>query len=111
MVSRVLVVAVVLMSLAQLSAGRRRLMELYIPPASDQLTYHHGTVLSGDIPVSVLWYGKFTPAQRSIVSDFLLSLTVPAALSSCFRARPQRQCESDCRTPCSPPATLRGRMG
>ncbi|PUZ77703.1 hypothetical protein GQ55_1G394700 [Panicum hallii var. hallii] len=75
MVSRVLVVAVVLMSLAQLSAGSRRLMELYIPTASDQLTYHHGTVLSGDIPVSVLWYGKFTPSQKSIVFDFLLSLT------------------------------------
>ncbi|CAN6246038.1 unnamed protein product [Urochloa humidicola] len=70
-----LVVTVVLMSLAQLSMGSRRLMELYIPPPSDQLTYHHGTVLSGDIPVSILWYGKFTPAQKSIVSDFLLSLT------------------------------------
>lgn len=50
-------------------------MELYNPPASDQLTYHHGAVLSGDIPVSILWYGNFKPAQRSIVSDFLLSLT------------------------------------
>ncbi|CAN6274373.1 unnamed protein product [Urochloa humidicola] len=70
-----LVVTVVLMSLAQLSMGSRRLMELYIPPPSDQLTYHQGTVLSGDIPVSILWYGKFTPAQKSIVSDFLLSLT------------------------------------
>lgn len=75
MASRVLVVAMVLMSLAQLSVGSRRLMELYIPPASEQLTYHHGTVLSGDIPVSVLWYGRFTPVQKSIVSDFLLSLT------------------------------------
>ncbi|CAL4966935.1 unnamed protein product [Urochloa decumbens] len=75
MVSRVMVVAVLLMSLAQLSMGSRKLMELYIPPASDQLTYHQGTVLSGDIPVSILWYGKFTPAQKSIVSDFLLSLT------------------------------------
>ncbi|XP_062220331.1 protein PHOSPHATE-INDUCED 1-like [Phragmites australis] len=74
MASLVLVVAMVL-SLAQLSVGSRRLMELYIPPVSDQLTYHHGSVLSGDIPVSILWYGKFTPAQRSIVSDFLLSLT------------------------------------
>ncbi|CAN6253221.1 unnamed protein product [Urochloa humidicola] len=75
MASRALVATVVLMSLAQLCLGSRRLMELYIPPASDQLTYHQGTVLSGDIPVSILWYGKFTPAQKSIVSDFLLSLT------------------------------------
>ncbi|GJN00280.1 hypothetical protein PR202_ga17701 [Eleusine coracana subsp. coracana] len=31
--------------------------------------------LSGDIPVSVLWYGRFTPAQKAIVTDFLLSLS------------------------------------
>ncbi|KAL6633517.1 hypothetical protein ACP70R_026188 [Stipagrostis hirtigluma subsp. patula] len=74
MASFVLVVVMVL-SLAQVSVGSRRLMELYRPPPSDQLTYHQGSVLSGDIPVSILWYGKFTPAQKSIVSDFLLSLT------------------------------------
>ncbi|GJN22334.1 hypothetical protein PR202_gb09889 [Eleusine coracana subsp. coracana] len=70
------VVATVLLSLAHLSAGSsRKLMELYIPPASEQLTYHQGSVLSGDIPVSILWYGKFTPSQKSIISDFLTSLT------------------------------------
>ncbi|KAL6912104.1 hypothetical protein ACP4OV_000909 [Aristida adscensionis] len=74
MASLVLVVAMVL-SLAQLSAGSRRLMELYNPPVSDQLKYHHGSVLSGDIPVSILWYGRFTPVQKSVVSDFILSLT------------------------------------
>ncbi|EMS64079.1 hypothetical protein TRIUR3_32099 [Triticum urartu] len=68
-----LIVAMVL-SLAQLSAGSRRLMELYVPPESDRLTYHQGGVLGGDIPVSILWYGKFTPAQRSIVADFVVSL-------------------------------------
>ncbi|KAF7091141.1 hypothetical protein CFC21_093787 [Triticum aestivum] len=69
-----LVVVAMVLSLAQLSAGSRRLMELYVPPESDRLTYHQGGVLSGDIPVSILWYGKFTPAQRSIVSDFVVSL-------------------------------------
>ncbi|GJM86898.1 hypothetical protein PR202_ga02798 [Eleusine coracana subsp. coracana] len=74
--SLVLVVATVLLSLAPLSAGSsRKLMELYIPAASEQLTYHQGSVLSGDIPVSILWYGKFTPSQKSIISDFLTSLT------------------------------------
>ncbi|TVU28598.1 hypothetical protein EJB05_20120, partial [Eragrostis curvula] len=73
--SLVLVVAMVL-SLAQLSVGSRRLMELYIPKPSEQVTYHPGgTVLSGDIPVSFFWYGKFTPAQKSILSDFFLLLT------------------------------------
>jgi hypothetical protein len=50
-------------------------MELYKPPPSDLLRYHDGAVLSGDIPVSVLWYGRFTPAQKAIVTDFLLSLS------------------------------------
>lgn len=67
-------IVAMMFSLAELSAGSRRLMELYVPPESDRLTYHQGGVLSGDIPVSILWYGKFTPAQRSIVSDFVVSL-------------------------------------
>nr|CAB3467512.1 unnamed protein product [Digitaria exilis] len=53
----------------------RKLMALYKPPASDMLRYHDGAVLSGDIPVSILWYGRFTPAQKAIVTDFLLSLS------------------------------------
>jgi hypothetical protein len=50
-------------------------MELYRPPTSDLLRYHNGAVLSGNIPVSVLWYGRFTPAQKAVVTDFLLSLS------------------------------------
>lgn len=38
------------------------------------LNYHNGALLEGDLPVSILWYGEFSPAQKSIVSDFLLSL-------------------------------------
>ncbi|XP_062228473.1 protein PHOSPHATE-INDUCED 1 homolog [Phragmites australis] len=68
-----------LLSLARpsmsMEAGSRRLMELYRPPPGDLLRYHDGAVLSGDIPVSVLWYGRFTPAQKAIVTDFLLSLS------------------------------------
>ncbi|CAN6214540.1 unnamed protein product [Urochloa humidicola] len=60
----------------------RKLMELYKPPASDMLRYHDGAVLTGDIPVSVLWYGRFTPAQKAIVTDFLLSLSATAPPSS-----------------------------
>ncbi|XP_066370914.1 protein PHOSPHATE-INDUCED 1 homolog [Miscanthus floridulus] len=62
---------------AAASPSSRRLMELYKPPPSDLLRYHDGAVLSGDIPVSVLWYGRFTPAQKAIVTDFLLSLSAP----------------------------------
>ncbi|KAM3209047.1 hypothetical protein ACQJBY_063626 [Aegilops geniculata] len=68
----VLVLAV--LSLAHRSMGARRLMELYEPDPSEQLTYHNGTVLGGDIPVCILWYGRFTSAQKAIVSDFIVSL-------------------------------------
>ncbi|KAB8088983.1 hypothetical protein EE612_013779, partial [Oryza sativa] len=72
----IVLVSVLLLCSAHPSAGARRLMELYKPPPSEQLTYHNGTVLRGDIPVSVVWYGRFTPAQKAVVSDFLLLLTV-----------------------------------
>ncbi|VAI49657.1 unnamed protein product [Triticum turgidum subsp. durum] len=74
----VALVSVLLLSLAHglLGAhGARRLMELYKPDPSELLTYHNGAVLQGAIPVTVLWYGRFTPAQKAVVSDFLLSLT------------------------------------
>jgi len=40
------------------------------------LTYHDGPLLStsGVIPVHLIWYGGFTPLQRSVVGDFLQSL-------------------------------------
>nr|CAB3470030.1 unnamed protein product [Digitaria exilis] len=50
-----------------------------VQPQPNLLTYHNGAVLSGDIPASILWYGRFTPAQKAIVSDFLLSLSSAAA--------------------------------
>ncbi|KAL6633515.1 hypothetical protein ACP70R_026186 [Stipagrostis hirtigluma subsp. patula] len=68
-------VSVMLLSSARLAVGARRLMELYKPPPSALLTYHNGAVLQGRIPVSIVWYGRFTPAQKAVVTDFLLSLT------------------------------------
>lgn len=47
---------------------------LYRPPPPF-VSYHHGAVLDGAVPVSVLYYGSFTPHQKSVVSDFLLSLS------------------------------------
>ena len=69
-------ISVLLLSSARLSAGSsRRLLELYKPPASARLTYHNGAVLQGSIPVSIVWYGRFTPAQKAVVTDLLQSLT------------------------------------
>ena len=71
-------VALVLASLPTLSLGARRLpgqlAEATAPPR-DEMSYHGGAVLRGEIPVSIVWYGQFKPAQKAIVVDFLLSLT------------------------------------
>lgn len=53
--------------------GSRKLTSLYKPP-STALSYHHGALLEGDLDVSILWYGKFSPAQQSVVVEFILSL-------------------------------------
>ncbi|RLN11291.1 protein EXORDIUM-like [Panicum miliaceum] len=54
---------------------QRRELELVEIPTGDQLTYHGGAVLSGDIPVSIVWYGSFSPEKKAIVVDFIESLT------------------------------------
>ncbi|KAF5201726.1 Exordium-like protein [Thalictrum thalictroides] len=38
------------------------------------LQYHNGVLLKGDYTVNLIWYGKFTPIQRSIIIDFIQSL-------------------------------------
>ena len=70
----ILLLLVLATNMAAASVTTRKLMFL-VQPQPNQLTYHNGAVLHGDIPVSVLWYGRFTPAQKAIVSDFLLSLS------------------------------------
>lgn len=38
------------------------------------LTYHGGPTFSGrTIPINIIWYGSFTPAQKSIVLDYFAS--------------------------------------
>ncbi|BFG41175.1 hypothetical protein CerSpe_274490 [Prunus speciosa] len=39
------------------------------------LKYHNGALLKGNITVNLIWYGRFTPIQRSIVVDFVQSLS------------------------------------
>ncbi|XP_059648043.1 protein EXORDIUM-like 2 [Cornus florida] len=43
------------------------------------LKYHNGVLLKGKITVNLIWYGKFTPIQRSIIVDFLQSLSSSGA--------------------------------
>ncbi|KAI3989699.1 hypothetical protein MKX01_009191 [Papaver californicum] len=39
------------------------------------LKYHRGELLKGNLTVNLIWYGKFTPIQRSILIDFIQSLS------------------------------------
>lgn len=43
------------------------------------LRYHNGELLKGRITVNLVWYGGFTPIQRSIIVDFIESLNSPRA--------------------------------
>ncbi|EOA13752.1 hypothetical protein CARUB_v10026839mg [Capsella rubella] len=46
------------------------------------LKYHNGVLLKGNITVNLVWYGKFTPIQRSVIVDFIRSLNSKDAVSS-----------------------------
>ncbi|XP_074348311.1 protein EXORDIUM-like 2 [Apium graveolens] len=39
------------------------------------LKYHNGALLKGKISINLVWYGTFTPNQRSIIIDYLNSLS------------------------------------
>lgn len=43
------------------------------------LKYHNGDLLKGTVTVNLIWYGTFTPIQRSILVDFLQSLNSAAS--------------------------------
>ena len=43
------------------------------------LKYHNGQLLKGKITVNLIWYGSFTPIQRSIIVDFIQSLPATRA--------------------------------
>ncbi|XP_077247272.1 protein EXORDIUM-like 2 [Tasmannia lanceolata] len=45
-----------------------------VKPPPLVLSYHNGTILTGNISLSIVWYGHFTSSQKSIVLDFFQSL-------------------------------------
>ncbi|XP_066353141.1 protein EXORDIUM-like 2 [Miscanthus floridulus] len=55
------------------AATPRQLFLVSQPPVT--LTNHHGQLLTGNYSVNLLWYGRFTPAQRAVLADFILSLS------------------------------------
>ncbi|XVF64797.1 hypothetical protein PTKIN_Ptkin09bG0195800 [Pterospermum kingtungense] len=56
------------------SATTRKLSAL-VQQQSLLLKYHNGPLLKGNITVNLVWYGKFSSTQRSIIVDFLNSLS------------------------------------
>ncbi|XP_061345950.1 protein EXORDIUM-like 2 [Gastrolobium bilobum] len=46
-----------------------------VQPEPIVLKDHKGPLLKGNVTVHVLWYGNFTPTQRSIIIDFIKSLS------------------------------------
>ncbi|KAH7845496.1 hypothetical protein Vadar_002891 [Vaccinium darrowii] len=61
------------LTLPQLSfATTRKLAALYQQPPL-VLKYHNGPLLKGTVTVNLIWYGKFSPIQRSVIADFVQS--------------------------------------
>ncbi|KAH7524365.1 protein PHOSPHATE-INDUCED 1 [Ziziphus jujuba] len=67
--------------LSQISSATRNLKEL-VQDQTQLLKYHNGPLLSGKISINLIWYGKFKPSQRAIVSDFITSLTSSSSSNS-----------------------------
>ncbi|KAI9181338.1 hypothetical protein LWI28_013945 [Acer negundo] len=72
--SHVLFLFVLFVSLLQFNSEARILAE---SSAQNELLfqYHNGPLLTGKISINLIWYGKFKPSQRAIVSDFINSVS------------------------------------
>ncbi|KAJ8772102.1 hypothetical protein K2173_027279 [Erythroxylum novogranatense] len=76
-----LVQVLLVISLFHFASAARKLSEL-VHDENQLLKYHNGPLLSGKISINLIWYGKFKPSQRAIVSDFVASLSTPTPLKS-----------------------------
>ena len=76
----VLAVIVVVLSAAppRCEAFNPRMLFL-VKPDPVVLRDHGGALLTGNLTVNLLFYGRFTPAQRATVADFVQSLSAAAA--------------------------------
>ncbi|MCO5607930.1 hypothetical protein L7F22_062132 [Adiantum nelumboides] len=74
-----------LLSLLSAQAASNRHLTSLVPPTPLVLSYHNGPLLTGTsrspLLVHLLWYGSFSPSQRSIVTDFFSSFTYKLTIS------------------------------
>ncbi|PON50335.1 Phosphate-induced protein [Trema orientale] len=71
------------------SIAAARMLSALVQPQNPVLNYHNGPLLNGNVTVNILWYGKFSPSQLSILVDFLHSVgsqsTQPPSVSTWWR--------------------------
>ncbi|KAL9228729.1 hypothetical protein vseg_004278 [Gypsophila vaccaria] len=72
--SKLIIYFTLFISLLNFSNATRLLADTTQPMT---FQYHKGPLLSGKITANLIWYGRFTPAQRAIISDFISSLSSP----------------------------------
>uniref|UniRef100_A0ACD5V9C6 Uncharacterized protein n=1 Tax=Avena sativa TaxID=4498 RepID=A0ACD5V9C6_AVESA len=53
-------------------------MLFLVKPDPIVLQDHHGALLTGNLTVNILYYGRFAAAQRAIIAEFVRSLSAPA---------------------------------
>ncbi|KAK4489955.1 hypothetical protein RD792_000609 [Penstemon davidsonii] len=71
--SFLLLLTITFTTLANFSSASPRILAL-VKTNPIILKYHKGALLKGNITINLIWYGKFTPPQRSIIIDFIQSL-------------------------------------
>ncbi|KAL2468123.1 Protein EXORDIUM-like 2 [Forsythia ovata] len=83
------------------------------------LKYHKGILLKGNVNVNIIWYGKFTSTQRSIIVHFFQSLSPknrhaspPLSVSSWWRTTANyKGVEDFCMSRCGTHRYIRGKNG
>lgn len=80
MASNNFIFVAIFVSIFHFSFATRRLTELF-HDSSNQLQYHNGALLTGDISVNLIWYGNFKPSQKAIITDFISSISSTSSKS------------------------------
>ncbi|KAL6984113.1 Protein PHOSPHATE-INDUCED 1 [Sarracenia purpurea var. burkii] len=79
-----------LFSLLCFSSAARKLTSLDKKQSpSDHFKYHKGHLLTGNISINLIWYGNFSSSQRSIISDFITSLSSSPSSSLSSSSKPR----------------------
>uniref|UniRef100_A0A5B6Z6U4 Uncharacterized protein n=1 Tax=Davidia involucrata TaxID=16924 RepID=A0A5B6Z6U4_DAVIN len=73
--TNMLIQILLLVSTLHCGSAVRQLSESTQDQSQLLFKYHNGPLLTGKISINLIWYGKFKPSQKAIVSDFITSLS------------------------------------